>query len=376
MPTVNICAISLGSFRDLDPNEQQQGAERAGDLVGSSFGSADAPLARNMLDLTLNDGNNDGRVEFNSARGNPGGEYISQGGTQHYLDTGVIYSGTVTYMDGTTTSNVPLRVLQDVSGNLVLVPPPRNASQFEITALTSRPLQAITLTGVQSSNFAGLDTSRYGLQGAPAFVCFCAGTLIRTERGDVAVEELQVGDRVMTRDNGLQDLRWIGSKALDASQLHLFRQLRPVRIRAGALGGGLPLRDLRVSQQHRVLVGSRIAERIFGQPEVLVAAKHLLGLPGIEIDDSLQPLFYHHLLFDRHEVLFSEGAQTESLFTGPEALKAVDGAARAEIVALFPELAEDDPDRLPARQIGRGHRARKLAQRHAENRQPLQAGRH
>ncbi|WP_246175240.1 Hint domain-containing protein [Paracoccus limosus] len=374
MPTVNISAIALGTHPDLDPDEQRLGAENARSLLGHSFGNADSPLARNMLDLTLNDRNNDGAISFNTAWGNPAGEYVRHDNAIHYLDTGVLYSGTVTYMDGSTASNVPLRVLQDVNGNLVLVPPPHTASRAEIDALTTRPLQSLQITGLLQNDFSRLDISRYDLQDAPAFVCFRHGTLIRTERGDIAVEHLRVGDRVMTRDNGPQVLRWIGRKALDGDQLRLFAQLRPVRIRAGALGRDMPRRDLHLSQQHRVLVGSRIAERIFGRNEVLVAAKHLLALPGIERDDSLQPLEYYHLLFDRHEILFSEGAQTESLFTGPEALRAIDAAARAEIVALFPELAAEDPDRLPARQIGKGHRARNLARRHADNRQPLQAG--
>lgn len=372
MPTVNICALALGTHRDLDSDERTLGAERANELVGTTFGGADNPLARNMLDLMLNDGNGNGTVAFNSQQGNPRGEYIVEGGNIHYLDTGVLYRGTVTYMDGSSVSNVPLRVLQDTDGNLVLVPPPRGASQAEIDALTTRPLQSITINGVSQNTFGGLDTSRYGLEGAPAFVCFCQGTLILTARGPVAVEALCVGDQVMTRDNGLQPLRWIGSKALDGDQLRLFAGLRPVRIRAGALGLDMPTRDLHVSQQHRVLVSSRIAERIFGQPEVLVAAKHLIGLPGIEIDARFAAVTYYHLLFDRHEVIFSEGAQTESLFTGPEALKAVDAPARAEIVALFPALAGDDPDRQPARQIGGGNRARQLARRHALNDQPLQ----
>lgn len=372
MPAVTICAISLGRHSDLDTDERYLGAERAGDLVGSTFGGAQTPLAGSLIDLTLNDGNNDGRVAFDSGAGNPQGEYIQHQASTHYLDTGVLYYGTVTYMDGSTASHVPLRVLQDVDGNLVLVPPPRGAAQGEIDALTTRPLQSVTIDSVAQNNFGGLDTSRYGLQGAPAFVCFGRGTRIMTARGEVAVEDLRVGDMVLTRDNGPQPLRWIGSKALDRHQLALFTQLRPVRIRGGALGHGLPRRDLSVSQQHRVLVQSRVAERIFGQPEVLVAAKHLVGVAGIEIDDSAQPVEYFHLLFDRHEVLYSEGALTESLFTGAEALKAVDAAARAEIVALFPELATVDPDRIPARQIGKGHRARQLARRHAMNGRPLQ----
>jgi hypothetical protein len=146
-----------------------------------------------------------------------------------------------------------------------------------------------------------------------------------------------------------------------------------VRIAAGALGPGLPARDLWLAQQHRVLVASRIAGRIFGESEVLVAARHLLGLPGIVIDDSDADLEYFHILLDRHEILLSEGAQTESLFTGPEAIRMMGPEARAEILALFPELAglEDAP--LPARPIGRAGQGRQLARRHLRNGQPVQA---
>ena len=176
----------------------------------------------------------------------------------------------------------------------------------------------------------------------------------------------------MTRDHGLQPLRWIGSKHVDSALLAVFGTMRPVRIRAGALGAGLPARDLRVSQQHRILVSSKVAQRVFGATEVLIAAKHLTDIDGIDIDDSPQALTYFHLLFDRHEIVCSEGAETESLFTGPEALKAISPESRAELLALFPDLVSGRHDPQPARPLGVGRQGRQLARRHSANGQRLQ----
>ncbi|WP_232220981.1 Hint domain-containing protein [Paracoccus sp. J39] len=241
-----------------------------------------------------------------------------------------------------------------------------------MTASPGKPIQSITLTSYVRSDFDRLDTSRYGLEGAPAFICFRHGTLILTQRGQVPVEALRIGDMVVTRDHGAQPLRWIGSKPVESALLRAFEKMRPVRIRAGALGSGLPSRDLYVSQQHRILVSSKIAERICGAAEVLVAAKHLTGIEGIELVDDCEALTYYHLLFDRHEIVCSEGALTESLFTGPEALKSVSPEARAEILALFPGLLSESGAREPARRLGNGREGRQLAKRHAANRRALQ----
>ena len=90
----------------------------------------------------------------------------------------------------------------------------------------------------------------------------------------------------------------------------------------------------------------------------------------IAVDAAAEDVSYVHLLFDRHEIVAAEGAAAESLHTGPEALKALSPAARAEIAALFPDLA-----RPPARPLVPGARARRLAARHAANRRALQAER-
>lgn len=205
----------------------------------------------------------------------------------------------------------------------------------------------------------------------PIVICLTRGTRILTDRGEVAVEDLSVGDLVMTRDNGLQCLRWIGRRMLDRADLARFDKLFPVRIKKGALGPQIPGRDLLVSPQHRMLVSSRIAERMFDIRDVLVPAVKLVGLPGILIDKDVPHVEYFHLLFDRHEVIFAEGAPTESLFVGPVALKSLSQDSLAEILTLFPELAERDNVPKPALPIPPGRLQKRLVERHFKNRKPL-----
>lgn len=197
--------------------------------------------------------------------------------------------------------------------------------------------------------------------------CFTPGTLIETAAGPVPVERLRPGDLVVTRDHGLQPLRWIGSTFVSARRLDLQPNLRPVLIPAGALAAGIPARDLLVSPQHRVLVTSRITVRMFEQDEVLVAAKHLIGTGGITAQDPAKGVTYLHLLFDRHEVIRSNGAWSESFFVGPQMHKAGDRAIMAEITTLFPQLRTP----VPARRMLSGREARQLAMRHTKNRREL-----
>lgn len=218
--------------------------------------------------------------------------------------------------------------------------------------------ETLVLFGVDADDLTRAKLHELGIP------CFCRGTLIATNRGEVPVEQLEVADMVVTRDHGLRPLRWIGSRVLDAVDLAAVPRLRPIRIRAGALGHDLPSRDLLVSPQHRILVRSAIAQRMFGCAEVLVAAKQLLQIEGFEQVDASE-VEYFHLLFDAHEIVRSNGAETESLYTGPQALRAVGAAARDEILTLFPQL-RDTPG-VAARPLIPGARARQLAQRHARN---------
>ena len=201
-------------------------------------------------------------------------------------------------------------------------------------------------------------------------VCFTTGTKITTPKGPVAIEHLRVGDLVETADHGPCPIRWIGSSRVGSLALATNPKQRPIRIRAGALGWGLPEADLLVSPQHRILVQSNILERMIGAKEGLVAAKHLLGVPGIEVADDVTVVTYWHFMFDRHEIVFAEGAAAESLFTGPVALKSVSPESREEILSLFPELATLDHDALvsrAARALINGRIGRNLVERHVKN---------
>lgn len=202
-------------------------------------------------------------------------------------------------------------------------------------------------------------------------VCFASGTLIRTAAGDLPVENLRPGMMILTRDHGLQPLRWCGQSRVDSAQLAANPKLRPIRIAAGALGENMPSVALSVSPQHRVMIGSVIAERMFDAPELLVPAKQLTDLPGVEIDEDVDSVTYHHLMFDAHEIVLSNNAATESLYPGAEAIKALSPEALAEIEALFPDLLTAGNAVSPARPFARGPKLRTLVQRHCMHNQPM-----
>lgn len=161
------------------------------------------------------------------------------------------------------------------------------------------------------------------------FVCFARGTRIATPEGTRPVETLAVGELVLTRDDGPQPIRWIGNRAVPGRGA-----LAPVAIAAGTLGNR---RRLLVSPQHRLLIGGWRAELLFGQPEVLVAAKHLIDGDRI-CSVPMARVEYWHMLFDRHQIVEAEGIAAESFYPGQESLSALDRAVQEELFTLFPEL--------------------------------------
>lgn len=167
--------------------------------------------------------------------------------------------------------------------------------------------------------------------------CFTPGTAIATPRGEKLVEELKVGDKVITRDNGLQEIRWIGQRVLSGTELARSPHLRPVLIRAGSLGHGLPERDMLLSPQHRILLNSDRAALYFEEREVLAAAKHLVGIEGVSQVET-KAATYIHFMCDQHEVVLSNGTWTESFQPGEQVLDGMGAAQRDEIYDLFPEL--------------------------------------
>ncbi len=208
--------------------------------------------------------------------------------------------------------------------------------------------QNIDVAGAYSASFVAttnnytitfLDTSTGGAGSDPVIdnvvfdvpfvVCFLRGTMIATPAGEVAVEDLRVGDMVLTRDNGAQKIRWLAKNSVDGSA-----NLAPILIKAGALGND---RDLYVSPQHRMLVSDWRAELLFGETEVLVAAKHLVNDSTI-LRAPAPAVEYFHFMFDRHQLVRANGAWSESFFPGSFALRAIASGPRDELFAVFPEL--------------------------------------
>ena len=161
-------------------------------------------------------------------------------------------------------------------------------------------------------------------------LCFAAGTRILTPSGQRPVESLRRGDVVTARDGGLQPIVWIGHRRAPAR-----RHLAPVRIRAGTLGNA---RDLWLSPQHRVLLRGAALEMAFGVPEALAPAVALVNGATITRAPRAQ-IDYYHILLDRHDILFAEGAPCESFYPSAEGLVSLGPSGAAEVRALFPELA-------------------------------------
>ena len=164
-------------------------------------------------------------------------------------------------------------------------------------------------------------------------ICFTPNTRIATPKGLIEIQDLEIGDLVVTRDHGLQPIRWIEGRTVPAVD-----RFAPVRIRKNVLEG--QERDLIVSPQHRVLFQGYRAELLFGESEVLVAATHLVD--GLDVtQDEAEMVTYVHMLFDQHEVIYAEGAATESFHPGDIGFSAVSDKAREELFAVFPELRVD-----------------------------------
>lgn len=163
----------------------------------------------------------------------------------------------------------------------------------------------------------------------PGFACFAAGTFIEIESGPIPVETLRPGDMVRTLDNGFQPLVQLAQTTVRGDGA-----LAPVLFAAGALGN---FRDLYVSQQHRMLITGWQAELACGESEVFVPARLLENGDTIRIVPR-HKVTYYHLLFARHEIVFSEGIPTESYFPGAFEEIEDTGADNAE-AALFRDLA-------------------------------------
>lgn len=137
--------------------------------------------------------------------------------------------------------------------------------------------------------------------------CFVKGTKILTLTGELPVEELLPGQRIITKDFGPQPLRGVGTFAPTRFERRQGHDHAPIVIPDGALGNA---RDLWISSSHRVVVRTAETELLFGEAEVLIGGRHVPEARHVPLDDVV----YFHLLFDTHQIICAEGCWVESLF--------------------------------------------------------------
>jgi hypothetical protein len=171
-------------------------------------------------------------------------------------------------------------------------------------------------------------------------ICFGPGTWLATPAGPRAIDSLQPGDRVSTKDNGPQEVLWTGHRRLSGARLHAMPHLRPVRFRAGAMGIGQPDQDLIVSPQHRMLVRPGPARALFGTDEVLVAAEYLLNGRSIAVDHQMREVTYFHVLLGRHNVIWANGLETESFHPAHMDLSTLNPDQFDALIGTLPDLQE------------------------------------
>ena len=199
--------------------------------------------------------------------------------------------------------------------------------------------------------------------------CFLPGTLIWTPHGKKAVEALAEGDLVITADRGASPVIMVRRRTLDQEHLAKLPRHGPIHIPASAFGPGLPSASLLVSPQHRMLIRSPIALRMFGVEEVLVPAAQLLGHFGIARADVTKDVQYLHILLDHHGVVLANDLPCESLFLGQNTVKEL---RRDELLLCLKKKSDLFRNTMrPARPFVSGPRLRRLLERHAANGKPL-----
>ncbi len=178
-------------------------------------------------------------------------------------------------------------------------------------------------------------------------LCFCAGTAIATPMGEVAVETLQAGDLVRTADGRALPVRWMGQSHVARAFADPLRSY-PVRVLAGALGGGLPRRDLRVSPDHALFMDG-----------LLVQAGALVnGVTVVREAEVAEFFTYYHVELASHELLLAEGVPAESFVDNIDRMHFHNWEARTAPVEAIGELPY--PRAKAARQVPARVRARLL----------------
>lgn len=175
-----------------------------------------------------------------------------------------------------------------------------------------------------------------------ACVSFTGGTMITMSNGaQKAVEDLRVGDKVLTRDDGVQEIRWLGNQTVRAAG-----DFAPICIKAGVLNNA---RDLIVSPDHRLFIYQRSDELGAGRSELLVRARHLLnGDTVTRVEGGF--VDYYQMLFDSHQIIYAEGIAAESMLVDSRTSAALPDELNQALPDLLPGHTSSDADALEVHQ--------------------------
>jgi Ca2+-binding RTX toxin-like protein len=270
----------------------------------------------------------DGGVDNDSLTGSEGNDvFVISGGDDTIADFNFGATGSLTDGDMTNNDFVDLSGYYDNIAELYAdqaddgILNQSNAADYSNN--TQFGADSLVLQGA-SADSSSLTVENTGV------VCFTKGANILTDAGYRPIETLEVGDLVLTEDNGFQPVRWIGQRAVPGRG-----NLAPIFFETGVLNGAK--RPLLVSPQHRVLVAGYQAELFFGEPEVLIPAKFLINGTTVR-EQPCAEVTYIHIMFEQHEVIYADGQASESFHANDTGLNVISEAGREELFAIFPEL--------------------------------------
>lgn len=175
----------------------------------------------------------------------------------------------------------------------------------------------------------------------PTAVCFCSGSDIATPSGPRKVETLAAGDMVLTDGGEARQVIWVGCSRQTQESLLRHPNLRPGVIPAGALSPGLPLADLHLSPQHRIVMQGPTCELLFGTDTVLVAVKFLVGTLA-DVAPVTGPVDYFHILLEDHDMLVSNGLPTESFQPARRTIDVMDDVTRSTLEGVLGALGAEE----------------------------------
>ena len=288
------------------------------------------------------------------------GAYLISGGTLELTSPGNLASSTVQFASGSTATlqidgaTAPSAVISNLNTGDVI---DLAGLSFVSSGGISVNGNTVTVTeGGMSESLTIYGASFYpGFIGSPnpgsgtdlTVACYCPGTLILSDRGEMPVEALRIGDVVVTVSGEHRPIKWIGNRSYAGRFLAANPMVQPVRLRTGCLGNGLPRRDLLVSPEHGMFLGG-----------VLIPARCLVNGSTIAQERGLERIDYFHVELDSHDVLLAEGAPSES-FMDDDSRGVFHNAH--EFATLYPDAS--DPGRFCAPKVDDGYQLEAIRRR-------------